>query len=44
MPEQARTAGRRPKKVRHRTRWSPSSIKSLLDRVRKLGVLGPEQD
>jgi DNA invertase Pin-like site-specific DNA recombinase len=26
------------------TRWSPSSIKSLLDRARKLGVLGPEQD
>ena len=25
------------------TRWSPSSVKSLLDRARKLGVLGPEQ-
>jgi DNA invertase Pin-like site-specific DNA recombinase len=25
------------------TRWSPSSIKSLLDRARKLGVLGAEQ-
>jgi hypothetical protein len=23
-------------------RWSPSSVKSLLDRARKLGVLGPE--
>lgn len=26
------------------TRWTPSSIKSLLDRARKLGVLGAEQD
>ena len=26
------------------TRWSPSSIKNLLDRTRKLGVLGAEQD
>ena len=26
------------------TRWSPSSIKSLLGRARKLGVLGSEQD
>ncbi|HEY8138726.1 MAG TPA: hypothetical protein VIF61_12860 [Methylocystis sp.] len=42
MLEQARTAGRRQKKVRHRARWSPSSIKNLLDRARKLGLFGAE--
>ena len=30
--------------LRGGTRWSPSSIKSLLDRARKLGMLGAEQD